>query len=312
MNKRHVILFVLGLLVNAVYGENLSDGEWRHRIEAADFPSIVSILRLHDGVWPHLSSRELIELQPEATRQSAQAWHGLAQSMLNKLQVYDDAVSATNMFAAIRLYAEFAGAMRSRGGYSNYLLANTAETLAVGHLSASLATNPENYAPVKTAFAELVSSDVPDEVMQDVFREEISAPKVDVSPQTPLSFVDMLKMLDLDRHSFFLRGSVDALSTRQLFAKRDLTGLLWRWVNYSTATKMHIPGYLAFLERGGRYTDALIADASEWNEKMGSIEKDFGCSMLGIPALRPSHIGAWLKSCGNGYSRTPYYVTVFK
>jgi len=312
MNKKNVILLVLGMLVNAVHGENLGEVEWLHRMEAADFPSIVSILRLHDGVWPHLPSRELIELKSKAARQSEQAWYGLAQSMLKKLRVYDSTVSTTNMLAAIRLYAEFAREMRSRGGYSNYLLANTTETLAVGHLSTYLAMNPEGYASVKTAFVELVSSDSQDEVLQNVFIEETHAPKVDVSQHTPLSFADMLKMLDLDQQSFFLRGSIDALSTKQLFEKRDLAGLLWRWVNYSTATQMHIPGYLAFLERGGLYSDNLIADASEWNEKMESIEKDFGCPMLGIPALRPSHIGAWLKSCRNGYSRTPYYDTVFK
>jgi hypothetical protein len=311
MNRLRVILFALGLFITAAHGENPSDAEWRQKIQSADFPAIVSCLHLHREVWPYLPSKELIELQPQTERLGAQAWHSLARSLLDKLQMYDDAVSATNMFPAIGLYAEFAGAMRLRGGYSNYLLANTAETLAVGRLSALLAENPEESVPVKAVLAKLVSSDVPDEVLQDVFRMESGGGKV-VSAQSTLSFGDLLLMMDLDRESFFLRGSIDAISTRQLLAKRDLPGLLWRWVNYTAVTKMHLPGYLAFLERGGRYSDALLADASEWNEKMGTTERAFGCPMLGIPALRPSHLGAWLKSCANGYSRTPYYVAAFR
>lgn len=305
-------LLVIGLLPVVAHAENAVDVEWRHKIEVADLPSAVALLQSQKDVWPFLLSVDSIMTQSPESRPALLAWHDLAVNMIEKLQKYDDAVSETNILPAVRLYAALAAEMRARGGYSNYIIANTGETLAVGRLSVLLATKPDTCELVKKALADLPASELPDEALQQVFRTELPATNAPALQQEPLSFAALLQVLQLDQRAFFLHCVLDSISTRQLLAKRDLASLLWRWMNTTATIKMHLSGYIAFLERGGNYSDHLIADVSDWDQKMGPVEKTYGCPMLGIPALRPSHLGMWLKACKNGFSKTPYYAIAFK
>lgn len=282
-----------------------NDEAWEKTIASADFGAIVSILESNKDVWPHLPSKKWLEARGEPT-----TWNDLASVVLEKMAEYDAAMVAANVYDVVAVYSTATQEFRERGGYSNYVLSNTAEILALSHLSAYLIENPHEHASVKEALRAFPPDSITSEHMRNIVENEVGTTFLE-DEFASWSLPDLLNGLGLNMRDFMNRGGLPATTTRNLLESNDIAGLLWRVITSASTIRIHLHGYIALLERGGQYTDHMIADTTEWNKIMGPVERQYGYPELGINSVRPSYIGPWIKACSEGHEHTPYYALAF-
>lgn len=283
----------------------MDDVQWRDRFLFADFPEVVEMLREDRNAWPSIASQEIM-----LSRDQSREWRILPIMVLQKMQDYDRS-PGRDMREAVTTYAAALSEFRARGGYANYVLATSAEALAVSRLSAHIIAHPADYDLVKDLLRKLPRYSITDPALVDIFREELGLENRSLK-QGVVSVGDLAQMLGLDDREFASRGRYDLLSSRKLLDEQNLAGLLWRRMMLTMVINVQLSGYLAFLEKGGEFSVSMMSDTTEWNNIMGTTAEQYGLPELGVRAVGPMFIYGWMEEFHGGHENTPFYALVFE
>ncbi len=302
MNKSFLInlVTVMVLVVFAVGGcgateqkEPVKPKTWEEVMKLKTLPEISKIIK-SSGVgdikgWPAIASLNAIDEIAKEENQEQVAALANAMSLFEKIREYESANTGFEPTAAqevVSTYANLSKALRRSGGYTNLVLADTVNRLAVRRIGAYLKTTEDKKVPpYEQASQMLATLELPGLSMSEFARVMVDE-KYKVKEGTDFdtiagakTLLEVLTALGTNYSEMYgqFNGRIAQKgSTVLLLHERDLPSLLWRMGETDMIATAFLPGFLEFIAKGGRYSDLKLPDSPPLpgEKKSQSIESD--------------------------------------
>lgn len=279
--NRFGLLFVFFILATIRIGAAEDLSRLASFVSRSNLADIAKSLASNNGErWPEIASAE-IEDNPEKER--------IASLLLEKtLQT-----SIADPQSAVPALSSLARTLRASGGYRNYVIADTAERLAVASLIGGLANG---VLPPQEAdqFAEFLPVAFPTtEEWRKLLNQEMSLEgKADVLLKTkPEDYLIQLYALTgvSEVEDIYVRIGENHATSEKLLEKRDIAVLARKMAETETFRIVHLSALSCFLKHGGNLLEVNLNDVRNVNEIFGKGPM-FSSPLLQINRINAMHL----------------------
>ncbi len=230
--------------------------------------------------WPEIASSQ-IDDHPEKKR--------IAALLLAKILQTNTA----DPQSAVPALASLAGRLRASGGYRNYVIADTAERLAVAALIKALATGA--LAPEKAEeLAGVLPDSFPttDEWIRLLNQEMSLGEKADVLRKTkPEDYLNQLYALTQtgEVDSIYVKIGENHATSEKLLENRDIAVLARKMAETETYRSAHLRALIYFLQNGGNLHEIDLNDVRNVNDIFAKAPT-FSSPLLRIKRINAMHL----------------------
>lgn len=190
----------------------------------------------------------------------------------------------------VRAYRDIATALQDADGYSNLLLADTLNRLAIYELSGCLIKNIASHGKVKALAAALHVPDIetttflqrltPDDAFLTAHREALA------NINTSGDVFGAIQSLGIPPNKISYDLMLPAnQSVARLLREPSAVELLLRRTTTHLLANVSLAGLLSFIERGGKYEELNPVDITPFLQRMAGAERSFQDKLSGVKSL---------------------------
>jgi hypothetical protein len=254
----------------------------------------ISLIEIASGsiAWPELG------YTAEADSDRPNHFQEVALSVLGKLQEYESSngLAPEELVASGQLYAELAKVLSSSKGYYNLVLADACRRLALSRVGYGLVNASDEVELLKETYGRLRPS-----LILELEATVLKA--LETTTAASLSGGSLDKPEELNRIWEALDTSVSevryeiakrpkAASSEQLILNPSAAFLLNNLTETDLILSVHIPGMIAFIERGGQLDQIDLSNITKFKEIMGDTRSSFSFPPLSVKKLYAIHLYA--------------------
>lgn len=276
---RRYILFFFVILSAVINAETVDPKEL----------SLVEIVS-ESITWPEL------EYRAKADSDQPDQFEEVALSVLVKLQEYEsnNGLAPEELVASGQLYAELANVFSNSKGYYNLVLADACRRLSLSRIGYGLVHSGDEIELLREAYSKLQPS--------LILESEATVLKaLDTTIDASLSGGNLSKPEGLNRMWETLGTSVskvryesakrpNAASSEQLILNPSAAFLLNNLSETDLILSVHIPGMIAFIERGGQIDQIDLSNITKFKEIMEDTRSSFSFPPLSVKKLYAIHL----------------------
>ncbi|TVP75372.1 MAG: hypothetical protein EA353_14010 [Puniceicoccaceae bacterium] len=240
--------------------------------------------------WPEL------EFTAEVDSDQPSQFEDVALSVLGKLQEHESShgLAPEELVASGRLYAELAKVFSNSKGYYNLVLADACRRLALSRIGYGLVNSSDEVELLRETYGKLQSSLI-------LEQEAAVLEALDSTIDASLSVESLTNPEGLSRTWEALGTSI--AKVRYEAAKHPNSAKSVQLIQYPSAAlllnnlsetdlilSVHIPGMIAFIERGGQLDQIDLSNITKFKEIMGDTRSSFSFPPLSVKKLYAIHL----------------------
>ena len=265
---------------------------WADALRQNDLPEVAHLMLDKKSLsWPTIEFYRDDQKLPIEQRRTREQLTTLGKNLFSKIQQYEirsQNYSEPNVLASTKVLSDIANSLRKQGGYVNYVLADSANRLALGHLCFFLVQNPERHLAVREGLDHIgvptfekleIGQLLEGEAGITGARQKLE--KVSVSQACN----EVLSILGGDARVFAMGIEPDKLKTAYLLDHFNILHLVRRMMYTDLVGVVSLPSLITFVQKGGAYKDIHVDDISDFKKVMGESMGQFKCDWLGIKTL---------------------------
>lgn len=254
----------------------------------------LSLVEIASGstAWPEL------EYPAEADSDQPDHFEEVALSVLGKLQEYESSngLAPEELVASGQLYAELANVFSNSKGYYNLVLADACRRLALSRIGYGLVNSSDEVELLKETYGRLRSSLILEleatvlKALETTIDASLSNGSLDKPEQLNRIWEALSTSASKVRYEVAKRPK--AASSEQLILSPSAAFLLNNLSETDLILSVHIPGMIAFIERGGQLDQIDLSNITKFKEIMGDTRSSFSFPPLSVKKLYAIHLYA--------------------
>jgi len=251
-------------------------------------------------IWPELG------YTAEADSGELDHFEEVALSVLDKLQEYESSHGLTpeELIASGQLYAELAKVFSSSKGYYNVVLADTCRRLALSRIGYGLVNASDKVKLLKETYGSLRPSLILEleatvlKALETTIRGSLSGMSLDKPEELDHILEALGTSISKVRYEAAKRPT--AAKSEQLIRNPSAAFLLNNLSETDLILSVHIPGMIAFIERGGQLDQIDLGNITKFKEIMGDTRSSFAFPPLSVKKLYAIHLYALVEMYSSG------------
>ena len=254
----------------------------------------LSLVEIASGsiAWPELGYTAKADSgQPDHIEEAAL-------SVLGKLREYESSsgLAPKELVASGQLYAELAKVFSNSKGYYNLVLADACRRLALSRIGYGLVNSSHEVKSLRETYAKLQSSLILEleTAVLEALNTTIDASLLGESLANPDGLSRIWEELgtSITKVRYEAASRPNAASSEQLILNPSAAFLLNNLSETDLILSVHIPGMIAFIERGGQLDQIDLSDITKFKEIMGDTRSSFSFPPLSVKKLYAIHLYA--------------------
>lgn len=295
---RSIVNALIVLCVVATVCAEPSTEFWEKALPGMLLDDLARKMRMPESpAWPRVSSIYAISKMSATERSKMEKRIGLLNAFRNKLEkgfVQHSALDNAGLAREIDTLATIADKLRGAGGYGNLVVADSIDRLLVFRLSGWIIAHPGEVSVTKAMVERLASTELdPKETLlrlvdEDSYLDERRADitKIDSGKHIFIG----LAPIGLEMSDVMSLIQTKNSHTNSLLEKPSAVALVVRMTETAAMRKVHLPGLVRFLERGGQFEELSYADVRAFESRMRGETATFRFPPLGIKRLTEQHL----------------------
>jgi|GEM_PF-5696251 len=251
-----------------------------------------------------IGSKNLVEVANQLQSDSSMQWPEIASQNIEKSSEKQRmaAVLSTKIIEAksnapqtvVPAFCHIAAKLNAAGGYSNFVIADTAQRLAVASLIKALVTGDLSPEKVEVLAGSLSSTFPTTNAWIRVLNQEMSlGEKASILNNTkPENYLNELYALtgNNDVDAIYVKIGKNLATSTKLLQQRDIATLARRMAETETYRVAHLRALIFFIKNGGKPLDIDLNDVRDVNQILSKAPDGFGSPLLRMPKINALHL----------------------
>lgn len=301
----HSFRLLIGFAVLLITGNvNAADSaeSWPTLIKKSSMREVAAKMVEAKPAWPAIRSTFYVSKLPAPQKDAETKALAVAHELHAKLAatMRSPQSAAGNLEEQLDTLSRIADQLRRAGGYSNLVLADSAERLVILHVADWVIANPSDAPKARAAIKkhaaaagfdlkQVLVSLVDEDPYLDDKRAEVA--KVDGNK----AIYEALTPIGIGMKDVLSAMQLEQRTTGRLLNKPSAVALVVRMAETNALRNVHLAGLLAFFEKGGRIDELDAANESAFEKRMGKDTRSFRSSPLQIRYLSSEHLLALIQ-----------------
>ena len=229
----------------------------------SDSQSLAALHQIGRGLpWSRIGSppsQQALASRAEQWRQESAAYNK-AFSLLKQSWTGEAVDNPSDLRFRVRQYEDFIRTVTDAGGYGNLVLADSARRLSLGMISRYAVTHPSDYATIEDLLADVRIRLLDCPATSDMIADELGLAPPSGSWRLSERKEELTLIFGNYGSSFRSAGGsalLGLLSPSKMMGKRDVSALLYRFVEDEMTARCILPALVEFLKRGGSLANVL-------------------------------------------------------
>lgn len=251
--------------------------------------------------WPNIFSAKSPVYKNDPQRQ--QIDFELLDLLQSKLSAYDElqGYDYRSNTEAIVTYIDLLGKIRNSNGYTNYLLRDSIERLAVARIAFGVLSDPAKVLDYKKMHGDITSDGLN---LSAFYNEMLSEQEALISGASEAN-----KEFDASEFLILCGGNrsklereyaftPSAFTDKELIESPSISKAAYRLLYTDFIARSHLAALIKFIEKGGEITDINMSDVDRFNQLMKNELSEFKNAHMGIRRLNAGHIQMFIRQYG--------------